>query len=178
MKNFIKTISVLFLLFIFGLLAIGSGKPPKAPQETSASTTKENKFMEDGVIQDTNIFDIEKQLKSFSKYKWSEEHGVTEGRTGYFGTIYCEENDFWCDLYGNDLEEITSASLEVHKDDIDLLLTFCSYFETSLINYEEVETWINNYTADDGFVSKTFGDAEFHLNEYEDIIELTIQALE
>lgn len=180
MKNNIKFFAVFLILSLFALFAIASGNPPKAPNETTATTSEEYKIMEDGFIQETNIFILEEQLKGIDKYNWSEEHGVIEGRTGYLGTVYCEENDIWCDLSGNNLEEITIASIKLHKDDFDLLLTFVSFFETSLIDSDEAIEWIKNYSVDDGFVSKNFGDAEFYLEEDTDegTIKLSIHALE
>lgn len=136
--------------------------------------------MEDGMIQDTNIFTIEEQLKNIEGYTWSEDHGVIEGKTGYFGTCLCEENDIWVDLYGNDLEEIESASIKVHDEDYDVLLTFASFFETSYIKFEDVEKWIKEYSAEDGYITEVFGDAEFCLegDSEERTVELSVFALE
>ena len=137
--------------------------------------------MEDGMVQETNIFTIERQLKSIEGYAWSGDHSVIEGRTGYFGTCYCEEKNIWVSLYGNDLKEITSASIDVYEEDYELLITFASFFNTSLIDAEEVQQWIREYNPENGSVSKIFGDAKFSLHfglDSEDKYSLYITALE
>lgn len=92
----------------------------------------------------------------------------------------CEENDIWVDLYGNDLEMIESASIKVHNEDYNVLLTFASFFETSLINPDDVKYWIDEYSVEDGYITDVFGDAEFYLDgDAEDgTTELTVIALE
>ena len=137
--------------------------------------------LEDGMVQETNIFTIEKQLKAVEGYTWSDEHSVIEGRTGYFGTCFCEERDIWCSLYGNDLEEITTANIDVFEKDYELIITFASFFDTSLIDGQAVEQWIRNSNPKNGSVSKVFGDAEFTLSfgaENDDKYTLYITALE
>lgn len=137
--------------------------------------------LEDGMVQETNIFTIEKQLKAVEGYNWSNEHSVIEGRTGYFGDCYCEESDIWCSLYGNDLEEITTANIDVFEKDYELLITFASFFDTSLIDGQAVEQWIRNSNPKNGSVSKVFGDAEFTLSygaENDEKYTLYITALE
>ena len=42
----------------------------------------------------------------------------------------------------NDLEMIESASIDVYEADYEVLITFVSYFDTELINAEEVQQWI------------------------------------
>jgi len=132
--------------------------------------------LEDGMIQETNIFEIEKKIKNSTGYVWSNDHSVIEGRTGYFGTLYCEEQDIWCDLYGNDLEEITTAKISVSKADFEFLITFASFFDTSLINSDDVIEWLKNYSSQDDY-SKVFGDADFSLY-YDETYTLYITALE
>lgn len=137
--------------------------------------------MEDGMVQETNIFSIEQQLKSVEGYTWSGDYGVIKGRTGYFGNCYCEEKNIWCSLYGNDLKEITLASIDVFEEEYELLITFASFFNTSLIDTEEVQQWIQDYNPENGSATKVFGDAEFSLHfgmENEDKYSLYITALE
>ena len=137
--------------------------------------------MEDGMIQETNIFTIEEQLRSIEGYTWSGDYSVIEGRTGYFGNCHCEDKNIWVSLYGNDLEEITSANIDVFEEDYELLITFTSFFNTSLIDAEEVQQWIQEYNPENGSATKVFGDAEFSLHfgmENEDKYSLYITALE
>ena len=137
--------------------------------------------LEDGMIQDTNIFAIEEQLKNMDGYTWSEDHGVIEGKTGYFGTCLCEENDIWVDLYGNDLEMIESASIDVYEADYEVLITFVSYFDTELISAEEVQQWMRECDPKNEECTKIFGDAEFSLfygMENDEKYSLYITALE
>ena len=137
--------------------------------------------MEDGMIQETNIFTIDQRLKSVEGYTWSSEHSVIEGRTGYLGDCYCKDKNIWVSLYGNDLEEITLASIDVFEEDYELLITFVSFFDTSLIDAEEVQQWIQEYNPENGSATKVFGDAEFSLHfgmENEDKYSLYITALE
>ena len=137
--------------------------------------------MEDGVIQETNIFTIEQQLRSTEGYTWSGDYSVIKGRAGYFGECYCGEQDVWVSLYGNDLEEITLARIDVFEEDYELLITFASFFNTSLIDTEKVQQWIREYNPESGGVSRVFGDAEFSLHfgmENEDKYSLYITALE
>lgn len=137
--------------------------------------------MEDGMIQETNIFTIDQKLKSVEGYTWSSEHSVIEGRTGYLGDCYCKDKNIWVSLYGNDLEEITLASIDVFEEDYELLITFVSFFDTSLIDAEEVQQWVREYNPENGSATKVFGDAEFSLHfgmENEDKYSLYITALE
>ena len=137
--------------------------------------------MEDGMIQETNIFTIDQQLKSVEGYTWSSENSVIEGRTGYLGDCFCEEKNIWCSLYANDLEEITSANIDVFEEDYELLITFASFFDTSLIDTEEVQKWIREFNPENGSATTVFGDAEFSLYygmENEDKYSLYITALE
>ena len=137
--------------------------------------------MEDGMIQEVNIFTIDQKLKRVEGYTWSSEHSVIEGRTGYLGDCYCEEKNIWVSLYGNDLKLITSANIDVFEADFELLITFASFFNTSLIDAEAVQQWIRDYNPENGSVSKVFGDAKFSLHfgmENEDKYSLYITALE
>lgn len=137
--------------------------------------------MEDGMIQETNIFTIDEKLKSIEGYTWSGEHSVIEGQTGYLGNCYCEEKNIWVSLYGNDLKEITLANIDVFEEDYELLITFASFFDTSLIDAEEVQQWIRENNPKNGSIQKVFGDAEFSLHfgmENEDKYSLYITALE
>lgn len=155
---------ILFTTIILCISLSGCGiyidNSENIPSTHQAET--ENILLEDGAIQGTNIFTIEKQIKSTTGYHWSDDHSVIEGRTGYLGTLLCEEKDIWCDLYGNDLEEITLASIDVFEEDFDLLITFVSFFDTNLIDTTIVQQWLkDNKSSNES--SKIFGDAEFSL---------------
>ena len=136
--------------------------------------------MEDGMIQDTDVFSIEKQLRSIEEYSWSDEHRVIKGRSGYFGGCFCKEKDIWVDLNANDLKEITSAKIGVYEEDYELLIAFASFFDTTLIDAEEVKQWISEYNKN-GTISRIFGDAKYSLHyglDDEEKITLYIIALE
>ena len=177
-KNIIVTI-----ILILCISLTGCGDYLDSPKNTTPTYQEEtnNPLLEDGIIQETNIFTIEKQLKNTSSYNWSDEHGVIEGRTGYFGTCLCEEKDVWCDLYGNDSEEVTLATIDVFEEDYELLITFVSYFDTSLIDTNKVQKWLRDNKSCGNGVTKTFGDAEFSLyygEEEDNKYSLYITALE
>lgn len=69
----------------------------------------------------------------------------------------------------------------IFEEDYELLITFASFFNTSLIDTEKVQQWIREYNPESGGVSRVFGDAEFSLHfgmENEDKYSLYITALE
>jgi len=73
------------------------------------------------------------------------------------------------------------VNIDVFEEDYELLITFASFFDTSLINAEEVQQWIREYNPENGSATMVFGDAEFALHygmENEDKYSLYITALD
>lgn len=173
----------MFALVMSIFVACGtSGKTDMSNQkdEPVVELNDVEEVMTDGFIQETDVFEIESKLKSTEGYNWSEDHGVVEGKNGWFGTCLCEDANIWCDLYAVESKEVTNASLEVCDEDFELLSTFASFFETSHVNADEVRQWIESYNFEDEYAEQVFGDAEFLLlfDSEEGTISLSITGLE
>ena len=134
---------------------------------------------EDGMIHKTDIFELEKYIKNSEGITWSNEHNVTEGLSGYLGTLMNDDQTICIDLYANDLNEITSASITTSSENIDIIKMFASYFNTELIDQKETEKWLDeSLSADKEEHTQTFGDAEFYISpQYDAERKLTITAL-
>jgi hypothetical protein len=77
--------------------------------------------------------------------------------------------------------EIEIAEFRTYDFDYDYLLLCASFFDTDLIDAEEVKEWVRGYDKSQGTIEKTFGDAEFTMSyhEYDDgecYVELSVWA--
>lgn len=133
---------------------------------------------EDGMIHKTDIFEFEKYIKNLEGIIWSNEHTVTEGISGYLGTLMNEDQTIHINLYANDLKEITSAYITTSSENIDIIKMFASYFNTEFIDQKETEKWLDESLIADKENNQIFGDAEFYISpQYDTERKLTITAL-
>ncbi|MBR6513729.1 MAG: hypothetical protein IKT46_02725 [Clostridia bacterium] len=137
--------------------------------------TLNTKIMDDGYINGTNAQNIESSLKSIEEYNWWEDHTLTQSRINKEWSVYCANNESTTytksyDLSAHDTLEIEIAEFRTYDYDYDYLLLCASFFDTDLIDAEEVKEWIREYDKSKGTVEKTFGDAEFTMSytEYDD----------
>lgn len=146
-----------------------------------------NEYLSDGAVDGTNAKTIENTLKSNSSYNWWDDHSLMQSQINKEWSVYCANNEYNTytksyELSAKENLEIEIAKFATYDNDINYLLACVDFFDTEYINAAEVKQWVLSYDAKDGYVSKTFGDAEFVLNteDYDDSVklELSIYALD
>lgn len=191
-----KILSVLLVavmaLMLFSGCELDNGSLDNTTEEMETTiptetTDPEAGFMDDGIINNTNAKDIEDALKANVEYNFPDDHSLVQSQINGEWHVSSSNNTYNTytksyDLYAYDTLEVEIASFATYDDDIDFLLYCVSFFETSRIDIAEVQQWITDYNPEDGYVTKIFGDAEFHLHYGADNdptkFELTIMALE
>jgi hypothetical protein len=158
-----------------------SDEKTKEEPSTESSSNQNNadestaNAMNDGYINGTNAKAIEASLKSMEEYNWWDDHSLVQSEINKEWSVYCANNEYNTytksyDLYANETLEIELAKFKTYDFDYDYLLLCASFFDTDLINAEEVKEWVRGYDQSKQTVEKNFGDAEFTLSyhEYDD----------
>ena len=159
---------------------------------TESSSDKNNEeestaqLMDDGYINGTNAKSIETSLKNVEEYNWWDDHSLIQSQINKEWSVYCANNEYNTytksyDLSAYDTLEIQTAEFRTYDFDYNYLLLCASFFDTDLIDAEQVKEWVRGYDKSQGTIEKTFGDAEFTLSytEYDDgecYIELSVWA--
>lgn len=147
--------------------------------EKITTTEFDDEYMSDGVVNGTNAKTIEGALKANSSYNWWEDGELIQSQINKEWFVYCANNEYNTytksyDLHAEENLEIEIAKFSTYDNDMDYILTCVSFFDTEYIDASKVKEWVLDYSPENGYVTKVFGDAEFVLNtiEHSDAVEL------
>jgi hypothetical protein len=165
---------------------IANGFSPESSSDKNDEEESTAQLMDDGYINGTNAKSIETSLKNIDEYNWWDDHSLIQSQINKEWSVYCANNEYNTytksyDLSAYDTLEIQTAEFRTYDFDYEYLLFCASFFDTDLIDADQVKEWVRGYDKSQGTIEKTFGDAEFTLSytEYDDgecYIELSVWA--
>lgn len=165
---------------------IANGSSTESSSDKNNEEESTAQLMDDGYINGTNAKSIETSLKNIDEYNWWDDHSLIQSKINKEWSVYCANNEYDTytksyDLNAYDTLEIETAEFRTYDFDYDYLLLCASFFDTDLIDTEQVKEWVRGYDKSQGTIEKTFGDAEFTMSytEYDDgecYIELSVWA--